>query len=209
MPINISTESLGYWYLRLNGFLATPNFVVHPDIGNQQGTDVDVLGVRFPYRMENRTRPMQDESFFQSGEKALVVFTEIKLGPCRLNGPWTSPERENMEKLLSAVGVLPPNQINDAAQEIYQHGVFETPQYHISLLCIGSTVSENLYEQFPDVPQIEWPHVKNFVYRRFRQYRDEKAAHPQWDKDGKNLWECAMRARDSNEFSDMVNVVVI
>ena len=50
----VSSEALGYWFLRPNGFLTIPNFAVHPDAGSQQGTDVDVLGVRFPYRRENR-----------------------------------------------------------------------------------------------------------------------------------------------------------
>ncbi len=44
----IKYEQLGYWYLRLNGFLTIPNFVVHPDVGHNQETDVDILGVRFP-----------------------------------------------------------------------------------------------------------------------------------------------------------------
>ena len=32
----VSSEALGYWFLRLNGFLTIPNFVVHPDTGSQQ-----------------------------------------------------------------------------------------------------------------------------------------------------------------------------
>jgi len=48
----ITSEQLAYWYLRLNGFLSISNFVVHPDTGGQQRTDVDILGVRFPYRAE-------------------------------------------------------------------------------------------------------------------------------------------------------------
>ena len=28
---SVSSEALGYWFLRLNGFLTIPNFVVHPD----------------------------------------------------------------------------------------------------------------------------------------------------------------------------------
>jgi len=27
----VSSDALGYWFLRLNGFLTIPNFVVHPD----------------------------------------------------------------------------------------------------------------------------------------------------------------------------------
>jgi hypothetical protein len=48
----ISSEKLAYWYLRLNGFLTITNFIVHPDFGRSQRTDVDILGCRFPYRQE-------------------------------------------------------------------------------------------------------------------------------------------------------------
>jgi hypothetical protein len=78
----VSSEALGYWFLRLNGFLTIPNFVVHPDTGSQQGTDVDVLGVRFPYRKENRQRPMRDSDRFTrpNRDKAYVALAEIKTG---------------------------------------------------------------------------------------------------------------------------------
>jgi hypothetical protein len=42
----LNAESLAYWYFRLNGFFAIPNFVVHPERGVGQRTDIDVLGVR-------------------------------------------------------------------------------------------------------------------------------------------------------------------
>ena len=38
----ILTENLAYWYFRLNGFLTIPNFVVHPDFGIEQRTEVDM-----------------------------------------------------------------------------------------------------------------------------------------------------------------------
>src|SRR2546421_2682459 len=62
--VEIKSEQLAYWYLRLNGFLSIPNFVVHPDEGRRQRTDVDLLAVRFPYRSENLRRPMRDDSLF-------------------------------------------------------------------------------------------------------------------------------------------------
>ena len=46
--MEITAGQLAYWYLRLNGLLNIPDFVVHPEQGGNQRTDVDVLGVRFP-----------------------------------------------------------------------------------------------------------------------------------------------------------------
>jgi hypothetical protein len=86
--MDISSEQLAYWYLRLNGFLTIPNFVVHPDQGGNQETDVDVLGVRFPYREENLGLPMEDEKHFRKfPDKAFITIAEVKSGRCGLNGP--------------------------------------------------------------------------------------------------------------------------
>ena len=72
--MDIQPERLAYWYLRLNGFLTIPNFVVHPDTGSNQETEVDVLGVRFPYRAENLDDPMEDDSYFTTvRDKPFVV----------------------------------------------------------------------------------------------------------------------------------------
>lgn len=112
-PYLVSSEALGYWFLRLNGFLSIPNFVVHPDTGSRQGTDVDVLGVRFAYRKENRQRPMKDFDWFRRHrDKAFVALAEVKTGICRLNGPWTAPEQENMQRVLSVLGMLAPHEID-------------------------------------------------------------------------------------------------
>lgn len=188
----VSSEALGYWFLRLNGFLTIPNFVVHPDTGNQQGTDVDVLGVRFPYRCENRERPMRDSNYFHSHrDKAYVALAEIKTGVCRLNGPWTEPSRENMQRVLSALGMLAPHEIDFAAQEIYGAGFFENQLYYISMVCFGSQPRIEISEQYPCVPQILWPEVKQFIWDRFRRYRNQKSGHVQWDEVGKGLWDLA------------------
>jgi len=91
-PIQISAQDTAYWYFRLNRFLTIPNFVVHPDVGNRQETDVDVLGVRFPYRGENLRRPMRDDDLFRRHRhSSYVAIAEVKSGCCSLNGPWVLP----------------------------------------------------------------------------------------------------------------------
>ena len=190
---SVSSEALGYWFLRLNGFLTIPNFVVHPETGSQQGTDVDVLGVRFPFREENRQRPMIDsERFSRYRDKAYVVLAEIKTGVCRLNGPWTAPERENMQRVLSALGMLAPHEIDCAAQEIYNTGQFENQLYYITMVCFGAESRDEITGRYPRVPQILWPEVKEFICDRFQQYRKQKSGHVQWDEVGKGLWDLAM-----------------
>lgn len=66
-------ERLASWYFRLNGFLTTENFIVHPDSGADQRTDADILAVRFAHRAENRLRPMVDDA------------TVVRARPCQRN----------------------------------------------------------------------------------------------------------------------------
>ncbi|HEV3146870.1 MAG TPA: hypothetical protein VGZ47_23485 [Gemmataceae bacterium] len=61
-PLIVCAEELAYWYLRLNGCFTIPNFVVHPDSGTNQKTDIDVFAVRFPFRAE--LPGMKDDEFF-------------------------------------------------------------------------------------------------------------------------------------------------
>jgi len=181
----VSSEALGYWFLRLNGFLTIPNFVVHPDTGSQQGTDVDVLGVRFPYRKENRHRPMRDSDRFTRPhrDKAYVALAEIKTGVCRLNGPWTAPERENMQRVLSALGMLSPHEIDFAAQEVYDKGYFENQLYYVSMVCFGSEPRDEITERYPWSEIVKSSlSIAAYVYAGFFVYgltksKDERGEH--------------------------------
>jgi hypothetical protein len=205
--MEINAERLAYWYLRLNGFLTIPGFVVHPDRGRDQETDVDLVGIRLPYRAENLDRPMQDDArFTQVGEKSLLAFVEVKAGGMRLNGPWTNRERNNMLRLLSAVGPLPYAEARRAASSLYESGVYTNQLYQVTLVCIGSHVNEELKVSHPQVPQITWPDTLRFIYQRFRDYRREKRSHGQWDADGQSLWRRADSARTVDAFIEAVHV---
>ena len=93
-----------------------------------------------------------------------VAIVEVKTNdPCTLNGPWTEPERQNVNRVLAAIGCIPRNVIDAAATEIYQHGVFE----------LGS-LRPHLTERFPQVRQVTWRCVLDFMWERFRKYRRQK-----------------------------------
>jgi len=197
----IHSEELAYWFLRLNGFLTTINFVVHPDRGREQRTDVDILGCRFPYRRELFDDPMVDfELFTRIRDKVLVVIAEVKRGTCRLNGPWTQSERENMQRVLLAVGAFHENEVDSIAHYLYRDGCFESQNVRITLLCIGSQENREIRQTHPEVPQITWNEILAFIYFRFRSYRQQKSAHPQWDNCGKLLWKVTMQSPDGKAF---------
>jgi hypothetical protein len=185
----IKYEQLGYWYLRLNGFLTIPNFVVHPDVGRNQETDVDIIGVRFPYRAENLQYPMRDDAHFTSkGEKSFIAITEVKAGLCNLNGPWTRPERGNLLRLLYAIGAFSPSESGLVARSLQENGAYANQLYHISLLCLGMRANDEITARFGAVPQILWDDVLRFVFERFEKYSRQKSSHGQWDAAGSELW---------------------
>jgi len=208
VPATISAEALAYWYLRLNGFLTIQNFVVHPDTGRNQGTDVDVLGVRFPYRAENLLKPMRDdEGFSQYQDRPLFVIAEVTTQPCKLNGPWTNPAQRNMLRVLRAIGAFSTHHAPSVAAALYEHGLFENEKYSVSLLCIGREKSQTVAEQYPKVPQLTLDHLAGFIYVRFREYRRQKVAHSQWDQDGHRLWDLADRSSTFEGFFSELSIV--
>ena len=206
--MQISAEQLAYWYLRLNGVLNIPNFVVHPDTGNEQRTDVDVLGVRFPYRKELLVNSMVDDELFRRvRDKTYVVLAEVKTGICNLNGPWTIRERQNMQRVLRAVGTFPQAEVEIAAASLYDAGFYSNQLYYASLFCFGAQENQNIRETYPRVPQVTWNHALNFIYSRFRKYRNPKSSHGQWTLEGRELWDSAMGNRTVEDFINDVRFV--
>lgn len=155
VSIDIKSENLAYWYLRLNGFLTIANFIVHPDQGAMQETYVNVIGVRFPYRAENLRRPMtDDDGFAPTREKAYITIAEVKSGRCALNGPWTKPERGNMLRVVRAIGAFPKTEAKLAADALHKRGHYQNRLYHLSLMCFGREADPGLTARYSCVPQI-------------------------------------------------------
>jgi hypothetical protein len=213
--MKIASERLALWFLRLNGFLTIPNFIVHPEGPREDGaypqqTDVDVLGVRFPFRAENRERPMPDHPLF-SGEqrRQVVVISEVKRRQCGLNGPWTNPRLQNMQKLLCAGGFRPREQADEVAASLYGKGIWHDDAIVIRIVCFGDEHNAGVARSHGEVPQLLWKSdVLPFIYQRFEGYRLEKQMHHQWDSDGKELFALAGQVAkgDSARFCETVTV---
>lgn len=207
MANEIKAEQLAYWYLRLNGFLTIVNFVVHPDTGSNQRTDVDILGVRFPHRAELLETPMQDDELFTGvNSKPYIAIAEVKRGMCDLNGPWTRPSDKNMQRVLGAIGAFPQEEIEDLARALYEDGCADSSRF-LTLLCLGSVENSEIRKTYPRVPQITWDRVLEFIFTRFMRYLNQKVSHRQWDLDGRNLWDWATDCTGKREFVASVKVV--
>lgn len=198
----MKSEDVGLWYLRLNGFLTIPNFVVHPESGRNQRTDIDVLGVRFPHRRELLENPMKDDpDLLPPADRVFLAITEIKRGPCALNGPWTNPDLQNMERVLSAVGLFASKTVRNVAKHLYQIGAFTDKQRHAAFLCVGNAASESIRKTHREARQVTWEDVFRFIFRRFTTYYPRKLSHGQWDATGRALWRSFERSRgDEDKF---------
>jgi hypothetical protein len=184
------TEDIAYWYFRLNGFLTIKNFVVHPDYGNDQKTDADILGVRFPYRKELLKNPMDDDPIFTEFEnKPHIVLAEVKRGICELNTSWKEPENKIFQSILTAIGALPDDLIDEAACVLHADGIFEKGPCYVSLFLIGNQPDTELQDKRRKITQITWCQVLAFIHYRFKKYRTVKSSHCQWDEAGRLLWD--------------------
>lgn len=176
-------DRLAYWYFRLNGFLTTENFVVHPDRGADQGTDADLLAVRFAHRAENLERVMRDDPIIAScSALANVVIAEVKRGLCDLNGPWVKPDKKNMKRVLKALGCVPESAIESACDTLREGDIWADAFAQIRVVAVGERTNPALRAQ-----QLTWDMVMDFCIDRFEDYQREKSSLDQWPNDGKRL----------------------
>jgi len=129
---------------------------------------------------------MEDDSHFSSKKKTFAAFVEVTMGRCKLNGPWTDREKNNLPRALNALGAVLPGDVEVAANDLYDHGVHQSSQIEIGLISIGNEKNPEL--KMPCEHQILWKEIKAFIFDRFSKYRQIKREHPQWDSDGHLLW---------------------
>jgi hypothetical protein len=208
----LDPERVAYWYFRLNGFLQIENFVVHPPGHGGQRTDADLLAVRFPYRAERLFDApgdimADDKTCLDLSDQLIdVVIAEIKANqPCKLNGPWTKPEDQNVHRVLAAIGCVPHTEIHDAARDIYSTGLHASGSgLRVRLVAVGSQRSDTITAEHPAVTQVVWTELTAFIFNRLRRYRRQKTQVDQWDRTGKVLHSLASQHRELGGFSDEV-----
>ena len=190
-----SPERLAYWYFRLNGFLTIENFIVHPDEGQDQRTDADLLAVRFKHRAENMVSPMIDDPrVAECSSFSNIIIAEIKTGRCALNGPWTDRTRQNMERVLRAIGCVDDQSVKQAAECLYENGSWQYETASVRLFAVGEEVDELV---IPNGQQLTWSEIIQFLIERFCEYRRQKSSVGQWTADGRELQRRALKKSDA------------
>ncbi len=202
----LSPERVAYWYLRLNGFLQIENFVVHPPHHGGQRTDADIIGVRFPHRAERLIDDpddlMQDDldRLRLSPDRIDIVISEIKTGRCALNGPWTDEERQNIHRVIAAIGSVPTKIVEAAASALYKDAEFDEAEHpRVRLVLFGRERDGEIAEKYSGITQVEWADALAFIWKRFDKYRRQKTQVDQWDNAGQRLKALANR-HDESEF---------
>jgi hypothetical protein len=184
----MKSNDLALWYLRLNGFLSVPNFVLHPTRRGPQVTEADIIAVRFPHRAEFDEDPNADDRrFAKRVTKPYFIVAESTSGICKLNDPWTKADA--FRYVLRAFGPVVPDRVPVVAARWVEAGVYSDECIDCALLCFGASEDLDLRRRYPSVDQIPWSEVVGFFHRRFSTYDRRKRDHEQWDLVGNKLWD--------------------
>lgn len=196
---SFKTEQVAYWFFRLNGCMNLVNFLVHHEQLGREGTEVDILAVRFPHRRElaMSNDPMQDHPAFYSDSRIDLIIAEVKTALCRLNGPWVNPDKQNMHRVLYAVGAFPEDAVPAVADALYAHQFYCDDQLRVRLFALGRETNSRLSSQ---VVQLTWEDVLTFIYERLNKYHQIKAQHRQWDQCGKRLYSRMQKHPSAGDF---------
>jgi hypothetical protein len=79
-----------------------------------------------------------------------------------------------MHRVLRAIGAFTGDVIDEIAQKLYKEGVYESELYCLSLFCVGNRINRELQAKCPDVPQVTWDNIIEFIYNRFEKYQEQK-----------------------------------
>jgi hypothetical protein len=182
-------EELALWYLRLNGYLTVPNFILHPaGRGGQRGEE-DILGVRFPYSKEVAGVELKpDDRLVRRDMKTDFIIAQVKggEGECDLSSTWRETEKEEERcYVLKWLGMVPDREVPKVAENLYTNKIYETGDcWGIRLVCLGKRLSDGLS---PNVVQIKFEQVAEFFSSRFELFRKQKRDIEQWPEPIKQL----------------------
>jgi len=165
-------ETLVRWYLRFNGYLGVENFVVHePRAGMvDQGTESDILAVRFPFSREDVGAPLQTDPRLLGGiahEPCVdFVVAEVKGGNrAPLNEVWIPPaDDEKVRRLAYLLRWLGPFQdeatITEVARELQARHRALRDGYSFRVIFFSKRHRRSVQQL--DIPQITFADIADF-----------------------------------------------
>lgn len=170
-------EQLGYWYLRLNGFLPLPNFVLHHEYNHHRTSDADIIAVRFPHVYEatggqpSDWDPRFEDWGLRLTEETIGLIIEVK------SGEW---QHDNLRDHLAArhwrvpyavrrLGMFTADNAADVGDALRQQSIVRHQGFAVAKLLISTT----------DCPGQQWLHLRleeatKFIRERMTKYADRK-----------------------------------
>ncbi len=166
-------ERLVGLYLRLNGYFSD-GFIVHSEQKGNVKTEVDLLGVRFPYHFEREREILTSDMLSPPTDKIDVVICEVKSGTNQphFNAALTK-DIYRLPVILRRVGILSEDKVPNISHELYQKFLeFEDgqsqsvvievePNIQIRGLLFSPELTESNEEQ---VAMIDGSEIMDFIY---------------------------------------------
>lgn len=212
-------EHVASWYFRLNGFLSIPCFVVHPDVVRRfPMTEADLIAVRFPYSTEVIAgRSMIDDHILTglaTAPQTLFLLVEVKTDLCNINGPWSDPGQGNMQRVIRRLGFAEPSGAEVIAQSMYSHLRWENSQTVLQYVAVGGRANDGRQRQYPQLVQITWNAIADFVFARFQQFPeklsdDGRSIHEQWPDFGRFYGHNHRRLSSQQDARDIVSKYIV
>ena len=184
------TEELVEWYLRLNGYFIIPNFILHPLMPcRSQRTEIDLLGVRFPYQTEvvcdSEGRRLQMEN-----DEKLIDNRFVDCLIVSVKGPESKAEVnrkikvfQNLKDVIKRFGFVESEEkIADVAKDLLREKKAVKDQFQIRFLGIAGKFNE-----YSKTKQIIFKEIGEFISTRFQAYKNHKADTEQWNGLGKEM----------------------
>ena len=192
-------EEVASWYFRLNGFLQIPGFVLHSDQPNRAITDADLLGARFPHSQESlRGIRMADDRWMARAtypNQILITITEVKVGHCHVNGPWTDRASGGMERVIRRIGFAPDEMTREITESLYNTLHWQNDDYRVQYVCVGQQTNHELTRRYRELQQLTWEDVAAFLWERFSSFGAIKGAPQSWPMFGREFANAVMRGR--------------
>jgi hypothetical protein len=126
------------------------------------------------------------------GDRILIFFAEVAAGGyCKINGPWSDPTGENLQRVLQAIGCVRnlDREIKSTVDDLYEHGCHEDDHYVIRMVAVAADLNPVLKNTKSEVRQVTWDHALTFIHGRFSEFRCSKRDHGTWPWSGELIWE--------------------
>ncbi len=141
-------ETIGNWYLRLNGFFPLTNFVLHRSAtSNSQNADTDILAIRHPYVQEDVGGNQKDwdgERFsrweLNLEAECICLIVEVKTGGFNPGVLETAFSRERLSYALRRFGVLQSNSLRQTLDTLAITSIAKVGVFSFGKLLISNSV---------------------------------------------------------------------